>query len=65
MILDHLTPEAQEILSEVKKFKTRLSYAYCWAKNLVIYLRQSEDSRPIRVNDFGVLHKMTPEESDT
>ena len=64
MILDHLTPKAQELLSEAKKFKTRFSYAYCWAKNQVIYLRQSEDSRPIRVKDLGVLHRMTQEESD-
>ena len=56
MILDDLTPKAQELFSEAKKFKTRFSYAYCWAKNQVIYLGQSEDSGPIRVKDLGVLH---------
>ena len=63
MILDHLTPKAEELLSEAKRFKTRYNYAYCWAKNQVIYLRQHENSRPIKVKDLGVLQTMAQEES--
>ena len=63
MILDHLTPKAQELLSEAKRFKTRYNYAYCWAKNQVIYLRQHENSQPIKVKDRGVLQTMAQEES--
>ena len=47
IILDHLTPKTRELLSEAcKKFNARYNYAYCWANNQVIYLRQAEDSRP-------------------
>lgn len=64
MILDHLVPEVQELLSEAKKFKSRFNYAYCWAKNHVIYLWHSEDSSVIKVKDLSVLHRLAQEEME-
>ena len=61
IILDHLTPKPQERLCEAKRFKARYNYAYCWAKNQVINLWQAEDSRPIRVKDLSVLHRLAQE----
>ena len=55
MVLDHLTPKAQKLLAEAKKFKIQHNYAFCWTKNSVVYLRFTEDSRAIRVKDFTTL----------
>ena len=63
-LLDHLTPIVQQLLIDAKKFKDRFQYAYCWSKNAVVYLRKSEDSRPIKVKDQIVLDALAREEQD-
>ena len=32
-----------------KKFQKRNGFKFCWAKNFIIYLRRTEDSRPIQI----------------
>ena len=49
LILDHLTPRMQELYGNAKSFKTRFGFQFCWAKNGTIFLRRSEDSRPLKV----------------
>ena len=46
-LLDHLTPLPQQLLADSKKFQKRNGFKFCWAKNFIIYLRRTEDSRPI------------------
>ena len=48
-IFDHLSPWLQYLMSDARKFKERFGYAYCWAKNSTIWLRESEGSRPIAI----------------
>lgn len=64
MILDHLMPKVEELLSKAKKFKSRFNYVYRWAKNQVIYLRHSEDSFVIKVKELSVLHRLAQEEME-
>ena len=53
-IFDHLTLKKQNLLFEVKKFKERNHYQFCWAKNS-IYLRKDESSRVIKISDADTL----------
>ena len=55
IILDHLTPKNQQLLSDTKVFQTTYGYRFCWTKNGVVFLRKTEISRPIKVNDQSVL----------
>ena len=48
-IFDHLTPRLQSLLADAKKFKERCNYAFCGAKNSIVWLRKSEGSRPIAI----------------
>ena len=48
-IFDHLTPRLQSLLANAKKFKERCNYAFCWAKNSIVWLRESEGSRLIAI----------------
>ena len=48
-IFDHLSPRLQYLMSDARKFKERFGYAYCWAKNSTIWLRENEGSRPIAI----------------
>ena len=48
-IFDHLSPQLQYLMSDARKFKERFGYAYCWAKNSTIWLRENEGSRPIAI----------------
>ena len=48
-IFDHLSPRLQNLLSDARKFKERFGYAYGWAKNSTIWLRESERSQPITI----------------
>ena len=45
-IFNHLSPRLQNLLLDARKFKERFNYAYCWAKNSTIWLRENEGSRP-------------------
>ena len=48
-LFDHLTPLLQQLLADSKKFQKRTGFQFCWAKNFIIYLRRTEDSRPIQI----------------
>ena len=48
-LFDHLTPLPQQLLADSKKFQKRNGFKFCWAKNFIIYLRRTEDSRPIQI----------------
>ena len=48
-LFDHLTPLLQQLLADSKKFQKRNGFKFCWAKNFIIYLRQTEVSRPIQI----------------
>ena len=48
-LFDHLTPLLQQLLADSKKFQKRNGFKFCWAKNFIIYLRRTEDSRPIQI----------------
>ena len=52
-LLDHLTPEVQELLAEAKKFSIQHKYAFYWVKSSVFYLRHMENSRAIKVKDHN------------
>ena len=43
-IFDHLTRRLQSLLADAKKFKKRCNYAFCWAQNSVVWLRENEGS---------------------
>jgi nitrous oxide reductase accessory protein NosL len=57
-IFDHLTPKTQSILFEAKKFKDQHNYSFCRTKNSTVYLRKSEDSRPIIVKSLSILDEL-------
>ena len=48
-LFDHLTPLLQQLLADSKKFQKRNGFKFCWAKNFIIYLRQTDVSRPIQI----------------
>ena len=48
-MFDHLTPKAHQLYADCKRFKERHNFAFCWVKNSVIFLRKSENSRPVKV----------------
>lgn len=48
-LFDHLTPQVQKLLADGKKFQNRNGFMFCWSKNFIVYLRQSETSRPIPI----------------
>ena len=48
-LFDHLTPLLQQLLADSKKFQKRNGFKFCWAKNFIIYLRQTEVSHPIQI----------------
>ena len=64
LILDHLTPRMQELYGNAKSFKTRFGFQFCWAKNGTIFLRRSEDSRPLKVRDPDDLSRVIQNEQE-
>lgn len=48
-LFHHLTPHVQRLLADVKRFQNRNGFRFCWSKNFIVYLRQSETSRPIPI----------------
>ena len=57
-IFDHLSPRLQQVLFEVKQFKDRNNYQYCWAKDSVVYLRRDSKSQPIKIKDLRELQRL-------
>ena len=64
LILDHLTPRMQELYGNAKSFKTRFGFQFCWAKNGTIFLRRSEDSRPLKVRSPDDLSRIIQDEQE-
>ena len=62
-LFDHLTPQVQQLLADTKKFQTRNGFRFCWCKNFTIYLRQTEDSRPIQFKTLDELERFARQES--
>ena len=48
-LFDHLTPLLQQLLADSKKFQKRNGFKFYWAKNFVICLRRTDDSRSIQI----------------
>ena len=63
-ILDHLTPKNQQLLSDTKVFQTTYGYRFCWTKNGIVFLRKTENSQPIKVNDQSVLQVLSQNQND-
>ena len=61
-IFDHLTPQIQKLLADAKKFQAQNGFRFCWSKNFVVYLRKSEDSRPIRLKSQEDLEQFAHQE---
>ena len=54
----HLTPRLQSLLSDAKTFKERFNFAFFWAKNSIVWLREKEESRPIAMKCTRDLEKL-------
>ena len=61
-IFAQLTPQTQKLLADAKKFQTWNGFRFCWSKNFVVYLRKSEDSRPIRLKSNEDLERLARQE---
>ena len=61
-LFDHLIPLLQQLLADSKKFQKRNGFKLCWAKDFVIYLRRTEDSRPIQTKCHNDLVNFTNQE---
>ena len=57
-VYDHLTPKTQALFNKAKIFQKENNYGFCWTKNSAVLLKQSEDSRIIRVTSLEVLEKL-------
>ena len=64
LILDHLTPRMQELYRRAKSFKTRFGFQFCSTKNGTIFLRRSEDSRPLKVRNPNDLSRIIQDEQE-
>ena len=64
-IFDHLTPSLQSLLADAKKFKESCNYAFCWAKNSIVWLRKSEGSRPIAIKSSRDLDNLMSREQSS
>ncbi|PFX18772.1 hypothetical protein AWC38_SpisGene16843 [Stylophora pistillata] len=62
-LFDHLTEQVQQLLADTKKFQTRNGFKFCWCKNVIIYLRQTEDSRPIKLKTLDDLERFARQEN--
>lgn len=58
-IFDHLTPRAQEILRKAKQFQKDNDYKYCWTTNSVIYLKEDDDSRAVKITSMDILDTLS------
>ena len=50
LVVEHLTPKAQNLHYEAKRLQGQLKFKFCWVKNSQIYLRKSEDTEAIRIH---------------
>lgn len=63
-VLDHLTPKAKFLRYEAKKFKSMNNYAYCWAKNNSVFLREQDNTRKIKISELEDLRKSAASAND-
>ena len=61
-LFDHLTPQVQQLLADVKKFQNRNGFMFCWSKNFIVYLRKPGTSRPIPINSRQDLEAFAQQE---
>ena len=61
-LFDHLTSQVQQLLADVKKFQNRNGFMFCWSKNFIVYLRQSDTSRPIPIKSRQDLEAFAQQE---
>ena len=57
-LYDHLTPRLQSLLNEAKAFKTANNFQFCWTRNGVVLLRESDHSRIIKLSSVEDLMKV-------
>ncbi|CAB4011091.1 Hypothetical predicted protein [Paramuricea clavata] len=62
LVVEHLTPKAQNLLYEAKRLQGQLKFKFCWVKNSQIYLRKSEDTEAIRIHSLADLTRMQTDE---
>lgn len=54
-IFEHLSPRQQTLYYEAKQFKNANEWKYCWVKNGVGLLRESDDSRIYKLRNLDQL----------
>ena len=54
-IFEHLSPRQQTLFYEAKQFKNTNGWKYCWVKNGVVLLRESDDSRVYKLRNLEQL----------
>lgn len=64
-ILDHLTPQVQKLLADAKKYQQQIGFRYCWVKNFIVFLRKTEDSRPISIKTRSDLERLIENENSS
>ena len=62
-IVEHLTPNQQELLRKTKAFQENNEYEFCWVKNQTILLRESSNSKIIRISTQHDLEKLCGSQS--
>ena len=59
LIVDHLTPKAQQLFAEAKHFRDSYGWRFCWTKNGQVFLRKTEYSRQIKVKDSSDIQRFS------
>lgn len=57
-IFDHLTPKQSQLLRQAKTFQRENNFAYCWTKKQEILLRETPDSRVIKIKSAYDLERL-------
>lgn len=60
-VYDHLTPKTQELFNKSKEFQRDYKFTFCWTRNSTIFLKEAEDSAPIKVTTADVLDNLAKE----
>ena len=58
LIVEHLTPNVQNLLFETKRYQKQHNFKFCWVRNFNIYLRKTEDSDQISIRCSRDLEKL-------
>ena len=67
-IYTHLTPRLQDLLHAAKSFQQSHDFKYCWAKDSMILLRKSDQSRVYKLRhleDLEALHMVFKQQKNT